>query len=634
MEQVVFWSRLGFCYDPPLYGEDGFPLVFDRNFSELKYHQQMYEAGVEVHSFILHSGWVGDGVYDYRLTDKVMETAAKIGENAKFLLRVKLNAPIDWCRKHPRDVFVYDPKLCDEDEISSLCGTLEQDYLGYESPNGYYMQNDPAFKRPNVGGRIALQSFSSEQWLRDGSEALARLIEHLEPYRDRIVGYHLAWGACGEAMLWGRQNRRFGDFGINHRLKFWDHGVEKYGDPRRVWGLSPSDTRESYHIPSGAERYDREGLEFYRSDPIGVMSRDLDEFMCDANVNAAERFGKVAKTLHPGAKTGIFYGYYLFIPTANYTGHLGLDRILKSEWIDFLSAPKSYAYTKTGEPGGEMCPSSSINRSKKWIEELDVRTHLAGADTPPMWRINTLEESKVSLAREMARNLSRGSGFWWMDLGGGWFDDLELLKWITKLNKTAKELEELPSHSTSDVLVLTDEKSLLNAGSPKESDFPRFFRELALTGARYDSYRTADLEGLELSRYRAVIFEKCYLLTPEELELVLNRSKARIVLGEDCGILREGKCSREYCAELRELCGERLSTLNEAISGCDLVQQGTFVYGDDRFTAIFSTDREVELELKLPFDSWREIFTNEVGEGNIVRMKLAPKSGRFYVINK
>ncbi len=633
MRQIVFWSRLGFCYDPPLYSANGFPLVFDPEFTELKYHRQMYDAGIDVHSFILHSGWVGDGEYDYRLTDKVMETAAKIGENAKFLLRVKLNAPVSWCKNHPEDVFVYDMNLRDPAEISSLCGTLKQDYLGYESAAGYYMQNDPAFRRPNVGGRIALQSFSSEKWLEDASTALSKLIEHLEPYRERIIGYHIAWGACGESMLWGRGSCRYGDYGINHRLKFWDFGARKYGDPHKIWGLSDSDSRENYQMPTPDERYNRSGDEFYRTDPVGAMARDLDEFLGEANFAAAERFGRVAKTLHPGARVGIFYGYYLFIPNANYTGHLNLGKMLNSPYIDFLSAPKSYSFTMPGEPGGEMCPSRSVNLSKQWIEELDVRTHIAA---PSGWTLKSLDETKTSLARELARNLSRGSGFWWMDLGGGWYDDPEILAWVTKLNATAKYLDELPAYTTADILVLTDEASMLWRGAKKSCEFPIFFADLALTGADYDSYRLADLPRLDISRYKVIIFAECQLLTPETLAEILRSSDAKIVFSGDTGVIRDGKFSRGFMAELEKIASDagRLSDLETAISGCDLSPNGTFVYRDNRFVAIFSSGGEIDSELELPFDSWRELFSDEVGMGRKVRLKLAPKAGKFYVMHK
>ena len=44
----VFWSRLGFCYDPPLKNSEGKPLVFTENFdAQLATHREFMAAGVK-----------------------------------------------------------------------------------------------------------------------------------------------------------------------------------------------------------------------------------------------------------------------------------------------------------------------------------------------------------------------------------------------------------------------------------------------------------------------------------------------------------------------------------------------------------------------------------------------------------
>ena len=41
----VFWSKLGFCYDPPRLGKDGKPIVFFDNWEQVKkYHRDFYNA--------------------------------------------------------------------------------------------------------------------------------------------------------------------------------------------------------------------------------------------------------------------------------------------------------------------------------------------------------------------------------------------------------------------------------------------------------------------------------------------------------------------------------------------------------------------------------------------------------------
>ncbi|MGN1128754.1 MAG: hypothetical protein ACI4T6_07355, partial [Candidatus Flemingiibacterium sp.] len=54
-----FWSRLGFCYDPPRAGADGKQILFSHEFDEYnRVHRAFADAGVKFHTTILHSGWV------------------------------------------------------------------------------------------------------------------------------------------------------------------------------------------------------------------------------------------------------------------------------------------------------------------------------------------------------------------------------------------------------------------------------------------------------------------------------------------------------------------------------------------------------------------------------------------------
>ena len=92
----VFWSRLGYCYDPPLLDEAGNPLAMDLNFEEyLRTHDHFSHAGVNIHTCILPSGWVGVDRYDYTWCDRILEALFASGKTEYFIPRIKLNVPID-----------------------------------------------------------------------------------------------------------------------------------------------------------------------------------------------------------------------------------------------------------------------------------------------------------------------------------------------------------------------------------------------------------------------------------------------------------------------------------------------------------------------------------------------------------
>ena len=55
-DEPLFWSRLGFCYDPPIKDAAGRPLIMYADQSRfVRYHRQFADAGVRIHTSILHA---------------------------------------------------------------------------------------------------------------------------------------------------------------------------------------------------------------------------------------------------------------------------------------------------------------------------------------------------------------------------------------------------------------------------------------------------------------------------------------------------------------------------------------------------------------------------------------------------
>lgn len=514
----VFWSRLGFTYDPPVKNREGKPFAFNEDFSEqIKFHRDFLKAGVKIHTCILHLGWMGVNQFDYTLTDKVLEAIFSAGEDLLFIPRIKLNVPVDWCMENPEDVFVYYGGPTDIEGIRSLVGTDKHDYLGYESAEGYYMSGDSVEKRPNVGGLIARQSFSSKKWLDDAGDALSRLIDRLESskYADRIIGYHIAYGISGETVSWGRIDGKFGDYGINNRRAFYRFGIKKYGSAKalaKAWG-QPQISEENLILPTPTQRAGATDSldDFLRNNSSGRISMDYDEFASEINVSALNYFAEIIKS-KTGKLVGAFYGYSLYIQNAAYSAHLGLDKLLTSPHVDFLASPKAYRRIEIGEPGGEICPAQSVNLKKLFVEELDNRTYLATqnkADIAAGFVAKGLSDTLAVMWRELCKNLAHDSGFWWMDLGGGWFNSEPIMDNISKMIKVAEKVRTLKHESIADVLVLYDERSMMSHKESRDmhSGFLRnLICECSMSGVIHDVYRASDLSHIDLSRYKLIFF--------------------------------------------------------------------------------------------------------------------------------
>lgn len=674
---IIFWSRLGFGFDPPFLNEKGQPVLFNESLSELKYHKSLYEKGIKIHSFIVNSGWIGVNQYDYTVTDRVMDAAASIGEDVLLIPRVKLNPPIDWCKENPEELFVYHGGPSDQSEIRAIVGTEKHDILGYEAPNGYYM-GDPKYNRPNVGGTVSRQSFSSEVWLADAKKALEKFVLHVEEkYPGKILGYHVAYGTSGETILWGRASHRYGDYGISHTKKFKAYQKEKLGT--------------ELDLPSDAERYlNKKTLrDFLRID--NEVSVCYDEFTSKVNARATEELCKVVKKAAPNALAGVFYGY-LMVHNAVYTGHTEIDSLLSSPYVDFFAAPKSYYRCGPGDAGGEIGLAQSINLKKLWMDECDVRTHLAKSDLSASWLSAGGVQTKNALLRELSKNLSHDSGFWLMDLGGGWYEDPDLLDYVEKLNQINQLVREKEHQSAAEVLVLMDENSILRAGVSKHclrSYCKDFVCNSKKAGVLVDVYRKSDVKKIDLSRYKIIVFAYTYELEQEELAYMKKANgKAAFLFQYAAGCIQNGKFSLENVYKttgfhleekglsedpkqdfpMLSLCEEEglvlktekgsaaqktvegrvhifntipyleVSQIKELyrLAGCHFhTPEHVVLYGDRRFITALSDGEQIDDFILLEqARKWKNAFTGESGQGDRIKLQLKPYEGAMFLLEE
>ena len=552
-QNPIFWSRSGFAYDPPLYDEDGFPLLFTRDFATFeKFHRDFSDAGIKIHSSLIHTGWVGIDKYDYRATDETLESIFSAGDDIYYIPRIKCNVPVEWCTANPEDVFVYDDGPRTLEEIKPLIGTLKQDWLGFKSETGYSWPGVFEDKRPNVDGVIGMQSFSSKKWLCDAGVALKKLIEHIEnsKWADRIIGYHIGFGPGAECLYWGRPYNHYGDYGIEARRQFFDFGLSKYGDIgllKEKW-QQPDITRETVLVPSAKFRYDRNHSlkEFFRGSPQDVICNDFDEFLSKTVADAIEYFAKVVKDNTPDKFVGSFYGYFAHCANAQYAGHLAIDQLLESPYVDFLCAPFTYRRETAGEPSGSLTVVQSINRKKLWVEEIDCRTSLTQFGHSYASPDTDFDDSKIVFWREFCRNVSSDSGYWWMDLGGGWYDSPIFMNEIAKITDLSNKLRLLPYNSKSDVLIVADEKSCYRMGVNDDllvSFLDDFTAEAHMSGALIDIYRLCDLSEIDLSQYKVIIFAYTFRIDKDFIESLNIPKTTTLMFNYASGIWDGDSCS-------------------------------------------------------------------------------------------
>ncbi|MBO5415632.1 MAG: hypothetical protein J6A83_03260 [Clostridia bacterium] len=502
-----------------------------------KRHKAMFDKGIVVHSSIIPTGWIAPDTYDYTETDNLFELLFSTAPDILFMPRVCLNVPAGWCAQNPEDVFVYAEGPRTKEEIVAMIDT---------PPHGSH-----PWKETDL---LAWQSFSSKKWVKDASEALHRLVTHIEnsKWASNIIGYHIAYGTHGETSQWGTwimDPRKKGDYGISATKAFIEYAAKRGKNydsipaiDERFFITDKPIPNNKFHI--GYPTLDKLFYHTEQDEKCVIYS----EFSRDTNMDAVEAFGKVVKDIVPEKVTGVFHGYISEPNNSANTPHTGFERLLNSPYIDFIAAPKGYVRVGPTEPGFGQSVPNSINRKKLYIDEIDNRTHICknlsrpGFDHPA----KNFAQTRAVYWREFTKNIVFHQGYWWMDLGGGWLDSEEIRNEIALLNETSKQLyREKDTHkSVSEVLLVINE-DVMHHMRPNyalhDATIGYTGSTIKASGVPVDLYRTADLEEIDLSKYKMIVFLNAFYADSQKLHKILERtsSDCHIVWNYAAGIIEQ-----------------------------------------------------------------------------------------------
>ena len=568
-ENPIFFSLLGGVGRFASQGADGNVVIspeVEKMAPHLRYNREFRQTGVKLYSTPLDSGWVAPDTYDYTRVDYTLKCFFDTVPDGYLLPRILADVPVEWCRQNPEEVFLYVAgKGLSRDEVRERVATAKHECNFFDLPDdhpGIEALRAMPYKELATGAQLRLQSLSSTVWMQDAAEALRRLIAHIEasPYADRIAGYHLGFGNTGECLQWFKYFSDpyhyvdLGDYGISHLRRFYDYGLAKYGSREalaKAW-QQPNITRDTVDLPTPTERYGgaRSIHSFFRGDKKDTICTDMDAFLSQNVADAIEVLADAAKQITKKA-VGFFYGYFIGPWEAQYHGHLQVERVWSNPNVDFFCAPTAYHFRGVGEPSLDMSPTQSVNRKKLWIEELDARTYLvdpARADARAENLTANMEETRYVLWRHLCKNLAHHSGFWWMDLGGGWYDAPDIMAEIDLLKKAHDTLKEGDHTSEADVLFVVDPAGMEHVRMNRNYTL-RFVRDTVRmarsAGVQCDLYHICDLPELDLSRYRLVAFILNYTLTPAQLAALPLAKDATLMFNFTTGILQNGSPSLE-----------------------------------------------------------------------------------------
>jgi len=280
------------------------------------------------------------------------------------------------------------------------------------------------------------------------------------------------------------------------------------------------------------------------------------------------------------ALAGAFYGYLMELAwnsaffgggtqsqysTTQRCGHLGLSKVLRSPYTDFIVSPHSYGFRGIGGHGCAMPPPESMRiHGKLYLFEEDTRTYLNPADGG-YGRTATPHETMAVLQRNFAETLMRGQGIWWLGNSPPHSHiDPErvpafrsMLKQFGKIGTFGLHTDRTPA---SQIAVFIDDESFFYETVRNDMDLPLIFQQrlwgLPRIGAPTDYYLLQDLLEDRLPPYRLYIFLNVFRLDDTRrraLKQVVRRDGRVALWIHAPGYLREDPS----CKHMTDLTGFR-----------------------------------------------------------------------------
>ncbi len=429
--------------------------------------------------------WKWDSVYDFRVLDAQMEDVLSHHPSARFLVTVDLNSPLWLSRRLSVDSF-YEVSNC------SLHKEWKQLTLGYLD----------AFLR-----------YGESRW---GS---------------RIAGYVIA---CGRTLEWIESQNRKPSILKNLHFQDW---CKQHGLPHLE---VPLICDEAPHCHAYVYDPEKEVAEVQWNRYVNGLTADLViEFITEAR-----------KRIRPEAKIGVFYSH---IRNGGIFGHLDCERVLDTAPPDFVLGAACNRPAEIGGNSGYIGVTEMLRRRNiNFLFECDRITSSANLKMSEFVTLSggiwdgwkNEDEDVAGLKRELGMALTNRFSFWFFNIWGGMYRTPAVRKLIRRAAEVWKTYASLSTGSAAEILLVIDPESNYFLHSWKEIDrYTSLENRISAVGLPVDTATVSDLETMELSQYKIVIFQNLAVMNSRKdalLKTKICKDCRTVVFLNTPGVVRDG----------------------------------------------------------------------------------------------
>lgn len=478
--------------------------------------------------------WMENGEISLETAKKQIRGVLEVCPEASIFFRLHVNAPKWWIEKYPEENCKYDNAEAIPDPVPANRQLIFHDV-----------------------GLAKRFSLASKRWI---NESTAKVKEFCELFSkteegNYLVGIQVACGIYGEWHYWGFMHWE-PDFSEPMRNHFSEWLKNKYNSNEKLqqaWNDQLVNF-ENITIPTTEER-EKTSAGIFR-DPQKDR-KVIDYYTCQHELIRENvlHFCKVVKeSWDRPIITGSFYGYFFSVFNRLAAGsQLDLEPVLKSKYIDYLCGPQAYepeAYL-AGEPyRSRSLVNSILLNGKLWLDEMDQQPMRIlpynDKDEPNEKYDYYMSENVSIITRNTMFPHSKGMGLWFYDFGPaamythpekskfqnycltGFWDHPKYLNCIKKLKEIYDRKIKEPYDTEADVLVVYDTEIQYHLKSVGEGDpvtaqiIDWVSLNLFYSSVIFDTIHLCDLDKINYSKYRIVIFGNTFLLRDKTKEIIKN----------------------------------------------------------------------------------------------------------------
>lgn len=489
--------------------------------------------------------------------------------------------------------------------------------------------------------RFSLDSFHSltacslhPEWLDLTTRYLNAFLEYTERrYPDRMAGYILA---CGRTMEW------------------IDPNCFSPEDPKRASYESWCREKALPQLPIPDMREVKSATHNFIRDPekeahVIQWIRFINDRMADLAIHF---LSSARKKILNRKKIGIFFGYPFHMMAV---GQHECERVFDTAPPDFVIGAACNTPQDLGTASGYIATLRMLERRGiAYLHECDritsssnrrLTAHITLKGT--IWNAwNTPGEDVAGLRREFAMSLILRFHLWWFNIWGFSYSSPEVKEALAQMKSLWDQFARVSSGSNAQILLVHDPESnyFVNFYDHPKQYFlaHRIRREFSDAALPFDTAAWNDLNHINLTRYKMILFQNHVLSNPERnavLERFVYQPGRLIVWIHAPGILSEGRYDPEnvqtltgipfgiddhsirhfpthrsvYYATMSDLTARELRRLAKEAGVHLYTPPGNAVWSSDEFLMIHRKDA-AEVPVHLPRKATRitELFSGRV----------------------